>query len=157
MKAGVIAEVKGQTVVFKKVGDAEQEKVDVGPDVFVKLDGQASSLAALQAGDRCECHEHPDGTLSVLKVRRNVPDGSEASTAAGSTDGTDSFKREPATTEATEQEGDDPVADLTAEEAKDKISRMTSTDKLEAIVVNDKRVTVQKAAQERLEALSVKE
>lgn len=46
-----------------------------------------------------------------------------------------------------------PVADLNADEAKDKISRMTSEDKLKSIESHDPRTTVQKAAQDRLAGL----
>jgi hypothetical protein len=53
-------------------------------------------------------------------------------------------------------EAESEVADLPADEAKDKISRMTSTEKLEAIVVAEKRVTVSKAAQDRLDELNKK-
>jgi hypothetical protein len=47
----------------------------------------------------------------------------------------------------------DPVADLTAPEAVDKISRMTSKDRLNEIVANDQRATVKDAAKKRLQGL----
>lgn len=55
-------------------------------------------------------------------------------------------------TEGTEAKS--PLADLPADEAKDKISRMTSIPRLEATAANDKRVTVQEAAQKRLDELN---
>jgi hypothetical protein len=99
MVTGTVVSVTGRQVVLD-CADDQQVTLDVGQDVFVKLDGQASQVGMLQAGDRCECHEHADGTLAVLKVRRATPDGCEASTAPGSTDGTDDFKRPQTTTEA---------------------------------------------------------
>lgn len=88
------------------VGFSDGSTLATGPGVFIKLDGQPASWTDLRPGDRCECHEHADGTLAVLKVRRDVPDGCEASKAAGSTDGTDSFKRD------TAERGSGQTADL---------------------------------------------
>lgn len=50
-------------------------------------------------------------------------------------------------------EGDSPVSDSNADEAIEAIGRMRSRDRLQHIVANDKRVSVQKAAQERLDSL----
>lgn len=53
-----------------------------------------------------------------------------------------------------EQEAEQsPLADDSAVEAIDKISRMRSTEKLEEILASDERVTVQEAALRRLEEL----
>lgn len=46
-----------------------------------------------------------------------------------------------------------PVANLTADEAKDHISRMRSVEKLEEIIASDSRVTVVEAAHKRLAEL----
>lgn len=51
------------------------------------------------------------------------------------------------------EEDQSEVADMNADEAKDAISRMRSKDKLENIVLTDKRKTVQDAAQKRLDEL----
>lgn len=55
------------------------------------------------------------------------------------------------------EEGDEadasPVSDSNADEAIEQIGRMRSRDKLQHIVDNDGRVSVKKAAQERLESL----
>lgn len=52
-----------------------------------------------------------------------------------------------------EEEETSEVSDMNADEAKDAISRMRSTDKLQHIAENDKRKTVQEAAQKRLDEL----
>lgn len=49
---------------------------------------------------------------------------------------------------------DSPVGDQTAEEAKDHISRMRSSEKLQDVIDNDPRVTVVEAARKRLDELS---
>jgi hypothetical protein len=63
-------------------------------------------------------------------------------------------KAEAAEASEDEEEPTSPVHDLTVEEAQDRISRMTSTAKLEAIIDSDKRKGVHGAAEKRLEELT---
>lgn len=55
-----------------------------------------------------------------------------------------------------EADGVSPVHDLDAEAAKEAVGRKTSPDVLKAVIDHDKRVTVQKAAEERLAELNKK-
>jgi hypothetical protein len=127
------------------------EPVVVGASVFVKLDGQPSDLSLLEAGDRVELHRDGEQNLVVVKVRRATPDGEEATTSAKKLAEKAAAAKPAAVAEDTD--GDDPVKGLNVGEAKDKISRMTSVAKLEAIAANDHRDSVKQAATNRLEEL----
>lgn len=75
MESRVLQSVEGRTLTFD---DGSTLAVEAG--VHVKLDGQTSDLAALKAGDRVE--QHTDGDkLVTLKVRRETPEGVEATTS----------------------------------------------------------------------------
>jgi hypothetical protein len=67
MVTGTVVSVTGRQLVLECL-DEQQVTLEVEPEVFVKLDGQPSSLEALLPGDIAECCEHADGTLVVLKV-----------------------------------------------------------------------------------------
>lgn len=78
-KAHVLKSVEGRTLTFR-----DGSTLDVDGGVHVKLDGNTASLADLKAGDRCECCTEdgkPESQLVVVKVRREVPDGFDASTS----------------------------------------------------------------------------
>lgn len=89
-----------------------------------------------------------------LTGKRNVSTGDSGRSDSGRELGGGVEQDKPNVAGGKEEGGEDPVGDMSADEAKDKISRMMSTDKLEQIVVNDKRVSVQKAAQARLDELA---
>lgn len=59
-------------------------------------------------------------------------------------------KQRKAAAQAEEPGADDPVADVTATEAIDKIGRMRSKEQLQTIVDTDQRATVKAAAEKRL-------
>jgi hypothetical protein len=61
---------------------------------------------------------------------------------------------EPHKSKAAESADESPLSDENVTDAIDLISRMKSKERLQHIVATDKRVSVQKAAQARLEALS---
>lgn len=94
----------------------------------------------------------PEGTM--LKVNQFFAEQQSKAVADRQTAEILTQQQESSTTTLPADTTHDPVDNLSAAEAIDKISRMTSKDRLEAIVVNDQRVTVSKAAQNRLDALA---
>lgn len=84
-------------------------------------------------------------SVCVAQPAEDLPADPASQPAADDTDGHALDHAEDATSA---------VAELNATDAIDAISRMRSTDRLEKIVLNDKRVSVQHAAQKRLDALA---
>ncbi len=156
-----MASVRGAlpAVTVKKIDDylaTPEAKVEIKTPKevagnVVSKDENQSSLPELTFTDERKAPVlREPGTTKVRQAGADrVAAASEGSEGEG--DKTEGDKSEDAGEEATSS-----VADDTAEEAKDKITRMTSVKKLEGIVLNDKRVTVQEAAQKRLDTLNQK-
>ena len=144
------------------VNDKNNEELNVGDKVYV-----ACTIVSVDEAQECNLHLETDeltasGAAKVPPAgvqfcvnSKQVILGTKHDKTLGLPEGTD--PKLPATHHTHKHEttlGVSPVADVQATDAVAKVAHMTSKDKLKDVIDHDPRVTVQKAAQARLDELN---